>query len=521
MSLTAAPAGGVTLFQLITQLDGIKHVWGPDQFLSGINADSRTIQPGEIFVAITGERNNGHDFIPQAMKRNCAGLIIENIPAKKWLQPNITIIQVESSRRALSQLAAAFYGHPAQQLTCVGVTGTCGKTTTSFLINHILEKLQYKTGLLGTLWQKVGTAFIPSDITTPEPIKLQRLLADMREQRISHAVMEVSSHSLCQDRVINIPFTTAVFTNFGREHLNYHKSPANYLAAKTRLFSSLAPTAFAILNLDDPATAMIKFKTPAQIITYGTDSNADLIANNINLTWQGLACTINLRRLLPINSSTIINHGQWPLHLPLLGRHNISNILGAFGAALSLGLQPKKICHALASFQGVSRRLQVIFRGPFTIIDDFGHNETSLNALFATIATMKYRNLVIVNYLKGTRGIEANQITAEHIAAAAKKLRIKQVISTRSDSHVIPKNKVQPEEERAFTTILTEAGLPVINTRELPDAVQLGLKVVGNNDILLLLGPSGMDAGADLARHFLQEQGYPLDYAPLQLAAAR
>lgn len=519
MSLETTVKGEMPLRALLSQLPDAQQLGGGNPVISGICADSRTLQRGELFVAIKGDRHDGHAFIPRVLEKGAAALVVEDLPP---LLPRekVALVQVKNSRLALAQLAAAFYRHPAHRLICTGVTGTTGKTTTSFLINAILEEAGFKTGLLGTLCQKVGELVYPSDITTPEPLTLHRLLAAMEKQEVSHAVMEVSSHSLCQERVAGIPYAVAVFTNLSREHLNYHGSLSHYLASKAKLFSSLAPDAWAILNLDEAASGYLAQVTDGRIITYGTRAGADLFAGRIRSREQGLSFQLALTRLLVTRGGRPIPPGQWQVELGLLGRHNVSNALAAIGAALALGIELEIILRALERFPGVPRRLQVVYRGDFTILDDFGHNEASLRAVFQTITGMDYRRLVIVNYLKGTRGIEANEITARHIVRAARKARLARVISTRSDSHVSRKNIVQDEEEEAFTAIIAGAGIPIVNTRELPAAISLGLESVGPGDLLLLLGPSGMDAGADLALRLLHQPPREKQLLPPALLAS-
>ncbi|HHY36191.1 MAG TPA: UDP-N-acetylmuramyl-tripeptide synthetase [Firmicutes bacterium] len=511
MSLETKVKGAMPLRALLARVPGVKLLAGDNPAIAGISTDSRTLQPGELFVAIKGERHDGHAFIPQVLERGAPALVVEDLPA---LLPRAkALAQVENSRLALAHLAAAFYGHPARSLICAGVTGSTGKTTTTFLLNAILEEAGCKTGLVGTVCQKVGELVSPTDVTTPEPLTLHRLFAAMKERGVSHAVMEVSSHSLCQERVAGIPYAVAVFTNLSREHLNYHGSLTRYLASKARLFTSLAPDAWAVLNLDEPAGNYLARVTGARIITYGTRDGAHLRAGRIRSREQGLSFQLTLTRPLATGGGMFLPPQQWEVELGLLGWHNVFNALGAIGAALALGIEPDIILRALHKFPGVPRRLEVVYRGAFTIIDDFGHNEASLKALFRTIAGLEYRQLVIVNYLKGSRGVEANEITARHIVRAARKVRLARVITTRSDSHVSRKNIVQDEEEAAFTAIIAAAGLPIVNTRELPEAIALGLKSVGPGDLLLLLGPSGMDAGADLALRFLRQppraQGIP------------
>lgn len=519
MSLETTMKREMHLRTLLSQVRGAIQLGGEDPVITGISTDSRTFQPGELFVAIKGDHHDGHIFIPQVLDRGAPALVVEDLPPM-LPRGKEAVVRVNNSRLALAHMAAAFYRYPARRLICAGVTGTTGKTTTTFLLNAILEEAGLRTGLLGTVCQKIGDLVYPSDITTPEPLTLHRLFAAMVEQRVSHAVMEVSSHSLCQERVAGIPYAVAVFTNLSREHLNYHGSLARYLTSKAKLFSSLDPGAYAILNLDEPASGYLAQVTGAPIITYGTRTGADLRASRIKGKQQGLSFQLALTRPLVTGGGAVLPPQQWDVALGLLGRHNVYNALGAVGAALALGITPEIIIRALKKFPGVPRRLEVVYRGAFTIIDDFGHNEASLKAVFHTIAGMDYRRLVIVNYLKGSRGVKANEITARHIVQAARKMRLARVITTRSDSHVIRKNIVRDEEEEAFTAIIAGAALPIVNTRELPDAISLGLKSVGPGDLLLLLGPSGMDAGADLALRLLHQPPRQHRILPTALVAS-
>ncbi len=234
--------------------------------ISGIAYDSRKVKPGDIFVAIPGLKFDGADFIPQAIE--CGAKIIVTEKDVKFPE-DIRIIKVDNARRALAELSARFYDYPSRKLKLIGITGTNGKTTIAYLIESILKESGIKAGMIGTVEAKIAGRTIPSTLTTPESLELQGLLARMVKEGVTHVVMEVSSHALAQERVHGLEFDIAIFTNLTHEHLDYHKTMEEYLAAKQKLFKMLKPQGLAMVNVDDPQSKKIIESIEGEVAFYG------------------------------------------------------------------------------------------------------------------------------------------------------------------------------------------------------------------------------------------------------------
>ena len=282
-----------------------RDVRGPlDVEITSVCYDSRQAKPGSLFVALRGERVDGHDYLAQAVAQGAAGVMVEHaadVPA------NVASVEVTSTRAALPAVAGAFYHHPAAKLRLCGVTGTNGKTTTTYLLKHICERAMLRCGLIGTVRYEIGDEVVPSTHTTPQSLDLQALLARMRDAGCKATVMEVSSHALAQDRIGGVEFDAAVFTNLTQDHLDFHGSLQNYFDAKARLFTDILPQQtrkrpVAVVNVDDRYGAELCQKMPknVRLITYGVSNRADFRAGNFRP-----------RRWAPPTSSTRRNAVFW------------------------------------------------------------------------------------------------------------------------------------------------------------------------------------------------------------------
>ncbi len=347
----------------------------------GIQYDSRKIQKGDLFVAMKGAMADGHNFIAAAVSNGAAAVVLENdgaYPDSYFMHEGVVKLVVNNSRRALALISANYLGHPASKLRLIGVTGTNGKTTTTYLIKHILESssptFQGKVGLIGTIEYMIGAEKFPATHTTPESLELHKLFAAMVERHCTHVVMEVSSHSLHQDRVYGLNFAAAVFTNLTQDHLDYHGTMANYFAAKKILFDSLPSSSWAITNGDDSSGAKIVRGTKASILTYGSVAHADVSANDISLSMNGTKFALRYR-------------GQEiAMQSPLVGRFNVSNILAACSVGFAMEVSPlamEKSVHAMAWVPG---RFEKILspRGWFAIVD-YAHTPDALEKCLTTI----------------------------------------------------------------------------------------------------------------------------------------
>jgi UDP-N-acetylmuramoyl-L-alanyl-D-glutamate--2,6-diaminopimelate ligase len=345
----------------------------------GVAYDSRRVGAGELFVAIPGFKQDGGRFAADAVGRGAAAVVAEGAdPLPGSATPRI---MVPSARLALARLADAYHGHPSRRLTVVGITGTNGKTTTSLLVEALLAEGGRPTGLIGTIEYRVGSAVEAASQTTPEALELQALLARMVRAGVGGAAMEVSSHALALSRVDGIEFDVAVFTNLTQDHLDFHRSLEAYRDAKARLFALLAgsrkPARAAVVNTDDPAGAAMLAAAAAdarvRAITFGLYGEAELRPRR----WESGLDGIRLE--------VVSSRGPIEVVSPLVGEHNVMNLLGAVGVGLALGLEPRRIGLALSGVRTVPGRFERVEAGqPFLVIVDYAHTPDALERVLST-----------------------------------------------------------------------------------------------------------------------------------------
>ncbi len=341
--------------------------------VAGIAHDSRQVVPGSLFVAVRGFNSDGHQFIPQAVKQGARAVVAEI--ANPAAVPDVPIILVPDTRKALATLAAVFYGYPSRQIKIVGITGTKGKTTTSYLVKSIIEAAGHVTGLIGTIDYRVGNKIYAAPNTTPESTDVQRLLREMADSGAEYCVMEVSSHALALGRTDECVFETAVFTNLQEDHLDFHKDRKSYFQAKLLLFTGLAPDKIAIINDDDDASREIAERTKAKISTFGLSGQSDIHPEKqIGYGIDGLSFSVQTPK------------GIIEVASPLVGKHNVYNILAAIGAASALGFDTESISHGIARMRAVPGRMEKVDEGqPFGVVVDYAHTEESLARLLEAV----------------------------------------------------------------------------------------------------------------------------------------
>ncbi|WP_408956318.1 UDP-N-acetylmuramoyl-L-alanyl-D-glutamate--2,6-diaminopimelate ligase [Natroniella sp. ANB-PHB2] len=503
MSLNSVlPSTEQTLGNLVKEVDLIGSTNFKETKINNITNNSKEVMTGSLFVAVSGFNTDGHKYITEAINQGAIAVIGERAVS---IPQQIPYLQVVDARKALAQISSRFYGFPSQKLNLIGVTGTTGKTTTTMMIDHIINQLQEKTGLIGTLHTKIGDEYYsnPHQCTTPESTVLNQRLAQMEEKEINYVSMEVSSHSLKLNRVWGLDFDIAIFTNLSCDHLNFHQTLEDYYKSKEKLFSTLKEDKIAIYNSDDSYSKRIINNTSAINYTYGIKNNSDLSAEDIKINKQGIKFKLKVNNNLVTMNGKLIKPLSVEIRMPIIGYHNIYNTLAAFLSCLLLGFPLEKISSSLEKFTGVKRRMELIYDHDFSIIDDFAHNPSSLDSNFKTIERLDYNNLIIVNFLKGKRGIEANKQNAQTITTWANKLNLKEIITTRAEGEVIQKNKVLPAEEGAFVRIIAEEGIEITTTAKLDSALQLGLNKVEAGDLLLLLGGPGLNNGKKILNDFL------------------
>ena len=336
--------------------------------ITGVNIDSRRIEAGHLFVAIPGTQTDGHKYIPKAIELGAAAVLCERMPEEHV--EGVTYVVVESTEGVVGIVATQFFGDPSRKLKLVGVTGTNGKTTIATLLYNMFRKFGHKCGLLSTVCNYIEGEAIPADHTTPDPIELNRLLAQMVEAGCEYAFMECSSHAIAQKRIGGLKFAGGLFTNLTRDHLDYHKTVENYRDAKKAFFDGLEKDAFAITNADDKNGQYMVQNTKAQVKTYSIRSMADFKAKIIECHFEGMYLDINGKEV----------------GVQFIGKFNVSNLLAVYGAAVMLGKQPEDILVILSTLKSVSGRLEPIHSPEgYTAIVDYAHTPDALENVLNTI----------------------------------------------------------------------------------------------------------------------------------------
>ncbi|QGG47848.1 UDP-N-acetylmuramoyl-L-alanyl-D-glutamate--2,6-diaminopimelate ligase [Heliorestis convoluta] len=361
--------------------------------ISGLAYDSRQVEPGFLFFCIPGLQRDGHDYAVQAVERGATVLVVERY-LKKIQVPQIV---VSSSRDSLSQSASNFYNHPSSRLLMVGITGTNGKTTTTHLIEALLQAQGLAVAVIGTIGNRLGEKQWPATHTTPESLELQALLAQMELEGAQAVVMEVSSHALDQGRVDHVEFDYAIFTNLTQDHLDYHGTLENYREAKSRLFQKLhegkkSRVTRAIINVDDEHAFYFRQNCKVPQITYGLKEKATIQGEKCKVTPRGASCDVTYPG------------GTVALQLQLTGRFNLSNALAAFALAYSEGLAVEEIAKALGSVKGVPGRFEIVDQGqPFSVVVDYAHTPDGLENVLTTARNVAKKRVITLFGCGGDR----------------------------------------------------------------------------------------------------------------------
>jgi UDP-N-acetylmuramoyl-L-alanyl-D-glutamate--2,6-diaminopimelate ligase len=460
--------------------------------VSGLSYDSRRVAPGDLFVAIPGYKEDGTRFSEEALARGAAAVVMEKGSGGR------TIV-CPHSRVALALLADRFYGHPSGKMKLVGVTGTNGKTTTTYLIRSILEGAGEETGLIGTIRYLIGEEEFPAPNTTPESLDLQRLLAEMVGESVTAAIMEVSSHGLALDRVAGCEFKVGVFTNLTQDHLDFHATMEDYLAAKLRLFEMLATGSVAVVNADDPTSdKVIAAAQKARILTYGLSAKAAVRAKALTLSQRGTRFVVSYE------------DGQVPVALNLPGKHNVYNALAAFSTGLALGFKSGTLTKGLEAVQGVSGRFELVEVGqPFAVIVDYAHTPDALERLLFAVREITRGKVLCVFGCGGDRDRKKRPLMGGIAARLA-------------DYTVITSDNPRTEDPAVIVREI-EAGVnpgsryeAIVDRRE---AIRRGIALAGEGDAVVIAGKGHEDYqilgttkihfdDREVAREALKEKGW-------------
>ncbi|NEU29470.1 UDP-N-acetylmuramoyl-L-alanyl-D-glutamate--2,6-diaminopimelate ligase [bacterium LRH843] len=355
-----------------------------------LEMDSRKVQEGTVFFCVKGYTVDGHDYAKQAEERGAIAII-----AERPLSVSVPVIIVPDTKRVMAQLACHYFNHPTEKMKLIGVTGTNGKTTVTHLLEQIMKDQAMKTGLIGTMYTKIGDTQYETKNTTPESLTLQQLFSEMVDAGVETAMMEVSSHALHQGRVRGCDFDVAVFTNLTPDHLDYHDSLEAYLYAKGLLFAQLGNTfgsKVAILNADDGASVELSRMTTADVLTYGIKEKADIVASSINMNASGTTF-----QLAAFGEEIAIS-------MRLMGMFSVYNALAAASAALASGVSLKEIKKSLEKVKGVAGRFEPIDEGQdFTVIVDYAHTSDSLENVLKTVQGFADKQIIALVGCGGDR----------------------------------------------------------------------------------------------------------------------
>jgi UDP-N-acetylmuramoyl-L-alanyl-D-glutamate--2,6-diaminopimelate ligase len=464
-----------TLQQLLQGIDTLSVSGDTRTPVTGVRYDSRSVQPGDLFVCIKGYAADGHDFIDDAVKRGAQTLVLE-----RDIEVSAPVVKVvlRNTRQALGKLACNFFDDPSSRLFLVGITGTNGKTTTTFLARAVLSQVVQKVGLIGTIANMIGDESFVADRTTPEAVDVIEFLNQMLLQGAGAAVMEVSSHAVSLDRLSGLKFDCGVFTNLTREHLDFHGTLENYLDAKGRFFSRLDAKSnrlpLAAINIDDTSGAKIAQYVPASIplVTYGMTEEADVQGSNVALSAKGTSFLISYQ-----------GH-SYPVNLKLCGAFNVYNSLAAFCVGLAYDMEPSEIILGLESVASVPGRFEAVDVGQdFLVIVDYAHTPDGLlNVLQLACALVKSR-LILVFGCGGDRDRTKRPVMGE-IALQYSDYTILTSDNPRTEEPIEIINEIENGLLHAGGTY----GVDYEVDSDRRDAIHRAIKMAGTGDVVLICG---------------------------------
>jgi UDP-N-acetylmuramoyl-L-alanyl-D-glutamate--2,6-diaminopimelate ligase len=366
--------------------------------ISSLQIDSRKVESGSLFFAIKGTQVDGHQYIQQVIEKGATAIICEKLPEE--LAKNVTYVVVKDSSLALGFASSNFYGNPSQKLQLVGVTGTNGKTTNVTLLFNLFRKLGYNVGLLSTVQNQINEKVIQATHTTPDPISLNQLLAEMLKAGCSHCFMEVSSHAVVQNRIAGLTFAGGIFTNITHDHLDFHETFDNYIKAKKGFFDALPATAFALVNIDDRRGTVMVQNTKAKVQTFSLNTMANFKGRILSDSMYGLQMLVDGKEV----------------HFKLIGTFNAYNLLGVYGAAVLLEEDPEEILTQLSGLDTAPGRFQQII-GPDEMVGivDYAHTPDALQNVLQTIKNLRQGNEQVITVVGcgGNRDATKRPIMAE------------------------------------------------------------------------------------------------------------
>src|SRR6266403_3654818 len=448
----------------------VRQVIGPlDRAVESIAYDSRRVQRNGLFVALRGEKNDGHEFIGQAIENGASVIVAE----REEQHSRASCLVVENTRSALPDLAATFYGFPVRRLKLAAVTGTNGKTTTAFLIKHICEKAGLRCGLIGTVRYEIGERVLPAIRTTPESLDLQELLAQIANAGCKAAAMEVSSHALAQDRTRGLEWNVAVFTSLTQDHLDFHGTMESYFESKAKLFTQLGQQGnkkkpVAVVNIDDRYGQQLldKIDKSIAIVTYGMGARADFRASNYRVEFSGTSYQLDARGK------------SYLVRVPLIGRFNVANSVAALAGANALGISLRDAVLSLGKSPQVPGRLELVpAKRQFQVFVDYAQTPDALQNVLKTLRELEPHRLIIVFGCGGNRDREERPLMGE-------------IVDRHADYAIVTSDNPRKEDPDAIIVEI-EKGFRSIRYEKMVDrtqAIDRAITLAQPRDIVLIAG---------------------------------
>lgn len=437
-----------------------------DVAINNIHFDSRKIQDGDVFVALKGATVDGHEYIEKAVASGARVVVLEDLP--DYQDESVSYVQVANAHNALALMASNYYQSPSKHLKLVGVTGTNGKTTTTSLLYQLFKRSGFKTGLISTVEILIDEKVVPTKHTTPDPLTINKHLADMVAVGVDFCFMEVSSHGIAQERVTGLEFTGGIFTNLSHDHLDYHSSFAEYRDVKKRFFDELPKRAFALTNLDDKNGAIMLQNTKARKLGYALKTFTDYRAQIIENQFGGL--------LLKINDQEV-----WS---KMIGQFNAYNVLAIYACALELGLDNIEVLEVISQLEGVSGRFQYFttVKEKVTAIVDYAHTPDALKNVLETINAIRTRNEKVITVVGcGGDRDKTKRPKMAHIAAALSD----QVILTSDNPRTEDPQSILDDMEAGVQPQDYKKTITIVDRKQ---AIKTAAKMADKNDIILIAG---------------------------------
>ena len=458
---------------IIVNCNLLELIGDKDVDIAKVSFDSRDVEPGTMFFAVRGTQTDGHDYIDKALEQGAVAIVCEKLP--KTLKEGVTYIRVDDSGYVLGVGAANFYGNPSRSLKLTGVTGTNGKTTIATLLYRLFTDAGYACGLLSTIENIVDHEVIPSTHTTPDPVELNALLRKMVDRQCEYAFMEVSSHAIDQNRIAGLHFAGGIFTNLTHDHLDYHKTMANYRNAKKKFFDDLPSNAFALTNLDDKNGAIMLQNTKARKLSYALKHDADFKGVVMESHFDGM--------LMKVNNTE--------MYTRLVGGFNASNILAIYGAAIMLGFDKDELLVEISKMKGANGRFDIVENDSGIVgIVDYAHTPDALENVLKTINEVvktengKRKTITVV-------GCGGNRDTTKRPEMAAVAVKLSDKVILTSDN---PRNEDPDEIIRQMKEGITPDDMrKVLSITDRREAIRTAVALANKGDIILLAGKGHED----------------------------